>query len=339
MITSLRLRGGSLDPGSRVGAAAIEAPAAGGYNESGISADPSDIRRGDWVERWLPARARPYARLARLDRPIGTWLLLFPGWWGIALAARAVAGSGADGAVRARRRRSCAAPAAPSTTSPTAITTRRSRAPGCGRCRAGRSPCAQAVVFLLLQLAVGAAVLFSLNRTSILLGVRGSRPDRHLSVHEADHLLAAGLSRPQFQLGGADRLDRGHRRARLAGRCCSISAASSGRSATTRSTRIRTRRMMSASASNPRPWRSAQAPAPGFSCSMPRHWRCGARPAALAGLGASFWVGLAAGGAAARLAGGARRHRRPGRLPRQVPLEPHGRLAAARRDRRRRISI
>ena len=36
----------------------------------------------------LPAPARPYVRLARLDRPIGTWLLLFPGWWGIALAAR-----------------------------------------------------------------------------------------------------------------------------------------------------------------------------------------------------------------------------------------------------------
>ena len=48
--------------------------------------DPSDIRRGDWVERYLPALFRPYARLARLDRPIGTWLLLFPGWWGIALA-------------------------------------------------------------------------------------------------------------------------------------------------------------------------------------------------------------------------------------------------------------
>src|ERR1700674_2257737 len=49
--------------------------------------DPSDIRRGDWVDRYLPPAFRPYARLARLDRPIGTWLLLFPGWWAIALAA------------------------------------------------------------------------------------------------------------------------------------------------------------------------------------------------------------------------------------------------------------
>jgi 4-hydroxybenzoate polyprenyltransferase len=47
----------------------------------------TDIRRGDWVDRWLPAVARPYARLARLDRPIGTWLLLFPCWWSTALAA------------------------------------------------------------------------------------------------------------------------------------------------------------------------------------------------------------------------------------------------------------
>lgn len=48
--------------------------------------DASDIRAGDWVDRFLPEAARPYARLARLDRPIGTWLLLLPCWWGVALA-------------------------------------------------------------------------------------------------------------------------------------------------------------------------------------------------------------------------------------------------------------
>ena len=47
----------------------------------------SDIRAGDWVDRFLPGRLRPYARLARLDRPIGTWLLLLPCWWSTALAA------------------------------------------------------------------------------------------------------------------------------------------------------------------------------------------------------------------------------------------------------------
>jgi 4-hydroxybenzoate polyprenyltransferase len=46
----------------------------------------TDIPRGSWVDRWLPAPARPYARLMRLDRPIGTWLLLFPCWWGMFLA-------------------------------------------------------------------------------------------------------------------------------------------------------------------------------------------------------------------------------------------------------------
>jgi 4-hydroxybenzoate polyprenyltransferase len=46
----------------------------------------SDIPRGNWVDRWLPSITRPYARLARFDRPIGTWLLLFPCWWSLALA-------------------------------------------------------------------------------------------------------------------------------------------------------------------------------------------------------------------------------------------------------------
>jgi 4-hydroxybenzoate polyprenyltransferase len=46
-----------------------------------------DIPIGGWVDRWLPGATRPYVRLMRLDRPIGTWLLLFPCWWGIALAA------------------------------------------------------------------------------------------------------------------------------------------------------------------------------------------------------------------------------------------------------------
>jgi 4-hydroxybenzoate polyprenyltransferase len=38
------------------------------------------------VERILPPAARPYARLMRLDRPIGWWLLLLPCWWSSALA-------------------------------------------------------------------------------------------------------------------------------------------------------------------------------------------------------------------------------------------------------------
>ncbi|MGG4605346.1 4-hydroxybenzoate octaprenyltransferase [Paenalcaligenes sp. Me131] len=40
--------------------------------------DLNDIRHNDWVARWLPAAWGPYARLCRLDRPVGTWLTLLP---------------------------------------------------------------------------------------------------------------------------------------------------------------------------------------------------------------------------------------------------------------------
>lgn len=139
----------------------IEAPA---------SSDASDIHAGDWVDRWLPGWAEPCARLARWDRPIGTWLLLFPAWWGIALAgprwsdpvllvlfgigAVAMRGAGctlndiADRDYDGRVARTQARPL-PS----------------------GRVTLPQAVFFMVLQLAVGAAVLLSLNRASIWLGL------------------------------------------------------------------------------------------------------------------------------------------------------------------------
>ena len=47
----------------------------------------SDMPRAGWVDRYLPPFFRPYARLARLDRPVPIWLLLLPCWWSIALAA------------------------------------------------------------------------------------------------------------------------------------------------------------------------------------------------------------------------------------------------------------
>ena len=46
----------------------------------------SDINPDSWVDRWAPSGWRPYLRLARADRPIGTWLLLIPCWWGAAMA-------------------------------------------------------------------------------------------------------------------------------------------------------------------------------------------------------------------------------------------------------------
>src|SRR5215475_3582665 len=41
---------------------------------------------GNWVDNLAPSFSRPYLRLARLDRPIGSWLLLMPCWWSVGLA-------------------------------------------------------------------------------------------------------------------------------------------------------------------------------------------------------------------------------------------------------------
>lgn len=55
---------------------------------SGAAPDDSvaDAVKGNWVDTMAPAWSRPYMRLSRADRPIGTWLLLIPCWWGLALA-------------------------------------------------------------------------------------------------------------------------------------------------------------------------------------------------------------------------------------------------------------
>jgi 4-hydroxybenzoate polyprenyltransferase len=45
----------------------------------------ADALPGHWADRILPVSFRPYARLMRLERPIGWWLLLLPCWWGLAL--------------------------------------------------------------------------------------------------------------------------------------------------------------------------------------------------------------------------------------------------------------
>ena len=52
----------------------------------------TDIVAGGWIARCPPAW-RPYLLLARLDRPIGAWLLFLPGLWGILLAGAGLARS------------------------------------------------------------------------------------------------------------------------------------------------------------------------------------------------------------------------------------------------------
>jgi 4-hydroxybenzoate polyprenyltransferase len=131
--------------------------------------DPSDIPHGDWVERRLPARIGPYARLARLDRPIGTWLLLFPGWWGIAFASPGWPDAPlmllfAVGAVVMRGAGCTLNDIADRHYDAQVARTRLRPLPS------GAVTVRHAILFLVLQLAAGAAVLFSLNRMSVLLG-------------------------------------------------------------------------------------------------------------------------------------------------------------------------
>ena len=47
----------------------------------------TDAVKDNWVDRLAPAASRPYLRLSRADRPIGTWLLYIPCIWGVLLAA------------------------------------------------------------------------------------------------------------------------------------------------------------------------------------------------------------------------------------------------------------
>ncbi len=132
----------------------------------------SDIKPDHWTLRLAPVAAQPYLRLARLDRPIGTWLLLLPCWWSLALAsaveerlpdwrlgllfavgALVMRGAGCtyndivDRNIDGRVARTASRPL-PS----------------------GEVSLVQALAFLALQLFVGLLILLQLNPFSILLG-------------------------------------------------------------------------------------------------------------------------------------------------------------------------
>ena len=49
-----------------------------------------DARADNWVDRWAPAGLKPWLKLGRFDRPAGIWLLMLPGWQGVALATSGV---------------------------------------------------------------------------------------------------------------------------------------------------------------------------------------------------------------------------------------------------------
>ena len=125
-------------------------------------------RQTDWIER-LPGRWRDYASLARWDRPAGTWLLLLPTWWGLALPERlpspwlllvvaigAVAMRGAGCTVNDLADRKFDRQVARTRNRPLA---------------AGRIGTRGALAFVVAQTAVGALVLLALNLPAALVAV------------------------------------------------------------------------------------------------------------------------------------------------------------------------
>jgi len=129
----------------------------------------TDIPSGDWVDLYAPAPWRPYLRLARLDRPIGTWLVLFPGWWGIALASpgwpdlRLILLFGIGAIVM--RGAGCTLNDIIDRDFDAQVERTRNRP-----IPSGQVSIRQAILFMIAQLTAGALILLCLNRLAIDLG-------------------------------------------------------------------------------------------------------------------------------------------------------------------------
>ena len=128
---------------------------------------------GNWVDGVAPAWARPYLRLARLDRPIGSWLLLLPCWWSAGLAAVA-AGKPVDvrhvalffvGAF-AMRGAGCTWNDIVDRDLDTKVERTRSRP-----IPSGQVTVAAAAAFLVVQALIGLVVLLQFNRYAIATGI------------------------------------------------------------------------------------------------------------------------------------------------------------------------
>ncbi|MHA7774258.1 4-hydroxybenzoate octaprenyltransferase [Roseibium sp. M-1] len=139
----------------------------------------ADAVKRHWVDTRLPAAFRPYARLARWERPIGWWLLLWPCLWSAALAAVA-AGQGWPnpwhlllffiGAV-AMRGAGCTYNDVVDVDIDSRVERTRSRP-----IPAGQVTKSQAKVFMVLQALVGLVVLLQFNTFTILLGMASLIP-------------------------------------------------------------------------------------------------------------------------------------------------------------------
>ena len=136
----------------------------------------ADAPAGNWVDRYAPASWRPYLRLSRADRPVGTWLLLIPCLWAIALAAATdpagprladvwLAASSALGAFLMRGA-GCTWNDLTDRHIDAAVARTRSRP-----LPAGQVTPRQALVWAIVQSLLAACILFTYNTTAILLGV------------------------------------------------------------------------------------------------------------------------------------------------------------------------
>jgi 4-hydroxybenzoate polyprenyltransferase len=129
---------------------------------------------GNWVDTLAPLRLRPYLRLARLDRPIGSWLLLIPCWWSSALAAVAAHARAPSLAhlllffvgAFAMRGAGCTWNDIVDRDLDAAVERTRSRP-----IPSGQVSVFQAALFLGLLALIGLAVLITFNRFTIALGI------------------------------------------------------------------------------------------------------------------------------------------------------------------------
>jgi 4-hydroxybenzoate polyprenyltransferase len=129
---------------------------------------------GNWVDTLAPAGLRPYLRLARLDRPIGSWLLLIPCWWSSALAAVAAQARAPSLAhivlffigAFAMRGAGCTWNDIVDRDLDAAVERTRSRP-----IPSGQVSLAQAALFLVLLALIGLGVLITFNGFTIALGI------------------------------------------------------------------------------------------------------------------------------------------------------------------------
>ena len=129
---------------------------------------------GNWVDTRAPSWSRPYLRLARLDRPIGSWLLLMPCWWSAALAAGVARDTSQLAFVIVlfligafvMRGAGCTWNDITDRDLDAKVERTRSRP-----IPAGQVSASQAFAFLVLQALIGLAVLLQFNRFAVMTGI------------------------------------------------------------------------------------------------------------------------------------------------------------------------